>query len=518
MENRRKNYLKNVLGTIILQVINPVCVFIARTVFIKQLGAEYLGIAGLFTDVLSILSLSELGLGSAVTFALYKPIADDNKEKIAEIMGFLKKSYILIGWVILGFGLLLMPFLKYIVKWNLTVQINIYLIFGLFVLNSAVSYWFFAYRQILITAAQKLYRMQIVQVSMSIVQMIVSIVILTYTHDYIIYLAGTILIEIIQSCAIAVIANKMFPGAFDSSREKLSEGEKRSLWHNVYSVFVGNVSYQIFTSTDSIIISGAIDTIAVGILSNYRTIIRLITTGATLFTSSMMPAIGDIVARDDNAECEKKFFRYNFIQMWVTSVFTICVLTCAGSFIRAWIGREYLETEAVLLILLWNFWSDLSMQIVWQFRAAYGLYTYGKYLRFVGAILNIPLSILWAHQFGVAGVLFATSVCNAPSLYYPYYVFRYGFKGKPLRYYMVFIKHLLLSVFIGALSVVLTQFSFANLWLEFIVKSLITFIFTNAFFVFCYYQNDDFRYAWTEIKCIMIKILRHLYKENNMES
>ena len=517
MENRRKNYVKNVTGTIILQIVNPICVFIARTVFIKQLGAEYLGISGLFTDVLSILSLSELGLGSAVTFALYKPLAENDEEKIAQIMGFLKKSYMVIGWIILGIGMVLMPFLRYIVRWNSAVQINIHLIFALFVLNSAVSYWFFAYRQVLITAAQKLYRMQTVQISMSVVQMIVSIIILILTHNYVIYLSGTILIEILQSCIIAKIANGIFPYAFKKSRGRLSGEEKKSLWHNVYSVFIGNVSYQIFTSTDSIIISGAIDTVAVGILSNYRTIIRLITTGATLFTGSMMPAIGDIVARDDNAECEKKFFRYNFIQMWVTSVFAICVLTGAKPFIQAWIGDGYLETEAVLLILLWNFWSDLSMQIVWQFRAAYGLYTYGKYLRFGGAILNIPLSILWARQFGVAGVLFATSVCNAPSLYYPYYVFKYGFEDKASEYYNVFAGHLALSVIAGILSVALTHFTIENLWIEFIVKLLITFAVTNVFFVLCYHKNDNFQYAWTEMKNVKVKIMCHLNTKKGAE-
>ena len=517
MENRRKNYFKNVTGTIILQIVNPICVFIARTVFIKQLGAEYLGISGLFTDVLSILSLSELGLGSAVTFALYKPIAEGNKEKIAQIMGFLRKSYMLIGWIILLIGIALMPFLRYIVRWNADVQINIYLIFALFVLNSAVSYWFFAYRQVLITAAQKLYRMQAIQISMSIVQMAVSIVILTITHNYVIYLSGTILIEVLQSCIIARIANGIFPYAFKKSMGKLSEGEKKSLWNNVYSVFIGNVSYQIFTSTDSIIISGVIDTVAVGLLSNYRTIIRLITTGATLFTSSMMPAIGDIVARDDKAECKKKFFRYNFIQMWVTSVFTICVLTCSKPFIQAWIGDCYLETEAVLLILLWNFWSDLSMQIVWQFRAAYGLYTYGKYLRFGGAIFNIPLSILWARQFGVAGVLFATSVCNAPSLYYPYYVFRYGFEDKVSEYYKAFISHLVLSVIAGIISVMLTHFTIENSWIEFIVKLLATFAATNAFFALCYHKNDNFRYAWNEMKNVKVKIMCHLNMKKAVE-
>ena len=505
MSNRRNNYIKNVSATILLQLINPICAFITRIVFTHVLNADYLGPSGLFSDILSILSLSELGLGGAVTFALYKPIAQNDTDKMSAIMHFLRKAYFVIGWVILGIGLAICPFLTHIVKWDSSLDLNIYVVFMLFILNSAVSYWFFSYRQVLLTAAQKLYKMQLVQVIFSFVQVIISSAVLLIARNYILYLVGTIVVEIIQSCVISAVTQKAFPGVFGNKHAVLDSSETKSMWKNVYSVFIGNVSYQIFTSTDSIIISSVINTAAVGILSNYRLIIRTITSFSTLFTSSMLPAIGDIVASEEPAVCKKTFFKFNLIQMWMTSLMAICVLTCAHPFILTFFGMSYLESNIVLIILLWNFWSDLSMTIVWHFRAAYGLYTYGKYARFIGALINIPLSFYWADKFGVAGVLFATSICNSPSLTYPYYVFVHGFKSKASEYYKVFLKHLVITGIAGAAAFLLTGFSFSNSFLTLVVRLVISFVVTNILFIVFYMRNENFKYAVEEIRKLISK-------------
>lgn len=175
-------------ASVAIKVLTLILSFVSRTVFIYILGAQYLGLNGLFTNILSFLALSELGLGSAIAFLLYKPIAENNVERMKVVMRFYKKCYIIVGLVILMLGCCLMPFLQHLVNLDQSIPENLYLIFFLFVLQSAVSYFFAAYKQTFVNANQKTYLLGKIEVIYTIVGCLVDIIVLFVLRNFIAYL------------------------------------------------------------------------------------------------------------------------------------------------------------------------------------------------------------------------------------------------------------------------------------------------------------------------------------------
>ena len=506
---RRENFYKNVMSTAVYRLITPICAFLTRTAFIYLLGMKYVGISGLFTDILNVLSLSELGISSAITYALYRPLAEDDQEKITQLMLFFKTAYRVIGIAIMGIGCAIMPFVPQLISKDAVVPVNIFLVYFVYLLNTAISYFFFSYRTVLLTAAQKNYREQIVNTVTSIIYTAILIGILFLSHNFMLYLIVQLILGIIKNIIVAHIVNQMFPHAFDKTTATLDIKEMRVLWKNVYSVFVGKISGTIFTSADSMIISKCISTISVGILSNYRVLIAFATSICGLFTGGMLPAVGEMAAKESPEECEKRFSKYNFIQMWVTSVIAICLMAVLTPFIRLWAGEKNMLSQLTVAALVLNFWMDLILQMVYQFRAAYGLYPYGKYLQLIASVINIFVSIWWAGYWGIFGVLFATSVLNSITFIYPYFLYKYGFECSSRKYYKSLFQHFLITVAAQGLVILLCRYSFKNLVFDLIIRAVVSFLLSNMVLLICYHKSEGWNFMKRELYSVIKKLIKN---------
>lgn len=507
--SRRKNFYTNISVGMIQRGVTLVTSFVNRTVFIYTLGMAYLGVGGLFTDILTIFSLAELGIGNAITYHLYKPLAENDKEEIKSLMHFYKMCYRLIGCVILIAGLSIIPFLEYLITdADNAIQINIKVVYLLYLINTVTSYLFFAYKVTLLSAAQCAYKSQLIETIYSVISTgLFSGVLLIY-HNFIIYLIVKIGSDIIKNIIISREIDRLFPLLKEKEYQRFTKDKIKQISENIYAVFVGKISGTIFTSTDSIIISKYIGTVLVGISDNYRMIIRNIISLGGIFTGALLPAVGDMAARQSREECQIRFTNYNFLCFWIYSLIAVCMAHTFNSFIIPWIGEGNTFGQATVFVLVLNFWLDLILQIVYSFRAAYGLYKYGEYIQLIGAVCNIFLSIKLIPVMGVTGVFFATTITNLPTFLYPYYLFKYGFQSSSLIYY----RNLFGQIVALSIAYIVSGYCCAMInvggYVEFVLRGVTCVIITNLIFFLFYFRSNEFRFIKKEILVLFDKILR----------
>lgn len=507
--SRRKYFYTNISTGMIQKAVNMVTSFVNRTVFIYTLGAVYLGVSGLFTDILTIFSLAEMGIGNAITYHLYKPLATNDKEEIKSLMHFYKTCYRVIGCVILVAGLCLVPFLDHIITdVDHSIDVNIQVVYLLYLINTVTSYLFFSYKTTLLSAAQKAYKSQIIDTVYSVISMFVYSGILLLTHNFLAYLAVKIGSDIVKNIFISLKIDAIFPILKEKEYKRFSKEKIKEITGNIYAVFVGKISGTIFTSTDSIIISKYINIITVGFLNNYRMIITNITAMGGIVTGAMLPAIGDMAARLSREECKRRFYNYNFLCFWIYSFLAICMAYTFNPFISAWIGKDMLLGKMTVLVIVVNFWLDLILQMVYSFRAAYGLYKYGEYLQLIGAVCNIFLSIKWTSTMGVTGVLLATTVTNLPTFLYPHYLFKYGFQCSSKEYYINLLKQAAALLLAYGISGSICRYVNIGGFAEFVIKGIICAIIINIVFAICFYKTDEFAYIKQEISSVLNKFRR----------
>lgn len=512
MENLRKTrFYFNISTGIVQKIIYLVTGFIIRTVFIYTLGLVYLGVNGLFTDIQTVFSLAELGIGGMMTYYLYQPLARKDTERIKSVMQFYKVCYRVIGAVILIIGLLYLPFVSYLINVDTALDVNINIIYLLYLTDTVTSYLFFAYKGTLLSAAQQAYKAQIIESIWSIVSTLVLSIILLKYHNFLLYFAGKISCNILRNIIISEEINRVFPILKERGSQKLSKEDLREIAHGVYGLFVERVSGTIYSSTDSMIISKIIGTIVVGINDNYKMITRSVAAIGGIFIGALNPLAGDVAAKCSPQECAEHFYKFNFFNFWCFGIATVCLAQLLNPFISLWIGPGKTFEQPVVMILVLNFWMDNILMVVYSFRLAYGLYRYGKYYRLLGAVINVILSICWAKTMGVFGVMLATSITNLVVFFYPYYLFKYGFKMKPYKYY----RDLAGQIIITGISYVIAHWACGlvkiNGFFGLFAQAFICVTVVIVVFGIRYWHTEEFQFMKNEI-CRYAKVCFEKYK------
>ena len=310
-ESRTKNSILNISTGAIVQIINKLMAFAVRTVFIEMLNSEYLGVNGLFTNILSILSFAELGIGTAIIFNMYKPVAEDDIPKIKSLMYLYKKSYNVIGIVIFLLGLCVIPFMGIIVKDTPNIEENIILIYVLFLINTSMSY-FFTYKKSIISAHQKEIVINKIDSIFYICKSIVEIIFLVLFRNYIVYLIIGILATFTENMVLAYKANKMYPYLKEKDAKELDKKEKKGIMQNVKSLVIYKIGGVIMNGTDNILISSMINVTTVGYCSNYTLIINAVTSIVTSALNGLTASVGNLNAVGEKKRKEEIFYLITF--------------------------------------------------------------------------------------------------------------------------------------------------------------------------------------------------------------
>ena len=509
-ERTRTEYSLINMGTGILgDIINTLVGFACRVVFVRMLGAEYLGVRGLFTNILSVLSLAELGIGSAIIYALYKPIAEKNQEKIAAIIQYYKKAYMVIGIVVAILGLSILPFLNDIIRTKPDIKENLYVIYLLF-LFSTVSSYFFSYRASLLTASQRQYIIQGYNYVVTILQSVLQIVFLFLTHAYISYLLIQIIGGLAYNIAISWKAVKEYPFIKDKNIPPLTPGERRTLFVNIRALAINKLSGVLVNSTDNIAISFFNGLSSVGKASNYTVLSSMVGSTIGLVFNALPGSVGNLNATASEEDRYKFFNVLNLMNFWLFGWGAVGIALVSTDLVKLLYGSQYELPFKIPLMIALNSFSIGMLQAVYTYKSTMGLFRYGQFLLFFTGFINIVLDVILGKQMGLFGILLATFIARATTnlWYEPYAVYRYGLKKSPWNYWKRYLRYIIVLGVAGGLSFVICQMCHFPVLINAVCKFIICCIVPNAIFLLAFHRSTEFTYLKGTTAFIKNKLFR----------
>lgn len=506
-ESRAKKSLRNSAAGLMNTFLSVVFNFVKRTVFVYVLGAEYLGINGLFSNILTFLTLADLGLTTAMAYSYYKPLAEDDKGKIAALNRYYGRLYNIIAAAIALLGLLLIPFLKFIVNTENPVSDLEFYGSYLLLLSQTVVTYLFVYKGTLITADQREYIVTRIRTLTSLLCIVFEIIILLLTKKYLLYLSVALIFNVVNNLTISHYANKLFP-YIKQNAEKLDKAEAKDIFSNIKSVFIYRLSGVLINSTDNLLISKIIGTVYVGYYSNYLIVINNLTTLVNICFRSLTASLGNVLVTQTKEKQREIFNTMQVASAWFSTVLVSSVYLVINDFICAWLGQDYMLDSLTVFAILMNFYLLCVLQPIWIFREASGLYMQIKYIMLITALVNIVLSIALGMWIGLAGILLASAISKLVTYmwYEPIVLFRKYFSEKPWSFF----KKLLLN-FVGTclltagLYFLMSFIKMDNLWLLFFVKGFICFAALNVVYLIVYHKNVYFLGIIQRVKNIFIK-------------
>lgn len=504
--SRSQKAFKNLLFSLSTQVITLVLTFINRSVFVKILGIEYLGISGLFTNILNVLSFMELGIGNAIIFSMYLPMADNDTKKLSALMNFYKKAYRIIGILIGVIGIMIIPFLGFFVKDVPNINENINIIYLFYLFNIVISY-FYIYKSAIINADQKNYIVSIKTQIFKILQCVGQIIFLVITHKFLIYLGIQVICTFLTNYSISRKADKMYPYLNENKYEIVNKDEKKNILEDVKSLFIYKIGDALLNSTDSILVSALVNITSVGLMSNYLLIINnvryIICQGLSAITST----VGNLNASDDIERQENVFKQLLLIVIWIFGFLSVGYMLCINDLITLWLGKEYILDKISVFAIILQFYLMAIEFPSYTYRITMGLFVQGKYASIAGAVLNIILSIIFSKFWGLAGVFFATSVSRILTLGWvdPYLIYRKKFNKSIFFYFSKLIFYNILIVLDYFIIRSILNFFILNGIIGFIIKLIIITIGFNFIYILFLFKTKDFKNLVVRIKGIVGK-------------
>lgn len=501
--SRTANSLKNIASNLGLKFLMLGLQFATRTLFIHNLGTVYNGVNSLLTSILSFLNIAELGIGTAIVYAMYKPIANDDYEKVKQYINYYKKIYHTLGFVVLTIGLVLAPFLPFMIKdiEGIVKLSDIYIIYGLYLFQSFTSFFWFADRRGFLTAKQEDYKLTLINYISNVSSLILQGLILSTIKGIVgfcIYVAIPIAIEILRNITKGIFIAKQYPYIKEKTTEKLSNEEKKSLFKNIYGLAISKISAIINNAVDSVIISAIIGVEILGKYYNYQTLILMVTSIIGIIFTSLVPSVGNLHVSSDVTNSKKIFSIINFSAFWIHGLCAIIYFSVVQPFIEIWIGKENILNNTFLLIAIClNFLTHGMCYATGVYREGYGLYYQGRYRPIFTALFNIIFSIIFGKLIGIAGIILATTLSRFVTIWWfdAYIVFKYAFKEKPFKYLLDYIFKIIIIFVCGAITALLCSMHSYSGIMAIIINLLIAFITTNLIFFLLFFKTKEFNHT-----------------------
>lgn len=476
----------------IVTILGP---FAIRTIFIRVLGAEYLGLNSLFSSILTVLNLTELGFSSAIVFSLYKPIAEDDSETIEAILLYYRKVYACIGAIILAIGLLLIPFLPNLISGSYPEDINLVLVYVVYLLNTVISYFLFAYLQALISAFQREDLISRVNIVISIVMYIAQAIVLLTVKNYYAYLFIMPAFTVINNLRTAFIAKRYFPQY--KPKGKLAPEIKKDIKVKVSGLMITKVCNVSRNAFDSIFISMFLGLTDTAIYNNYYYIMNAITALLTIVVTSITAGVGNSVSIDPVEKNYSDMNKMNFIYMWISGWCTVCLFCLYQPFMKMWAGEDLMFPMLAVILICAYFYALKIGDIRSVYVQATGIWWENRYRAIAEATANIVLNYFLGKYFGVYGIISATliSLLVINFGYGSQLIYKYYFKEQKISEY--YLSNLFYAI-VTLIACVITYF-ICNLIGDgigfFILKMLICVAVPNILFWLIYRHTSIYKIA-----------------------
>ena len=496
MENSRtKNSSRNIFSGLLNKGIILLFPFIIRYLIIKNLGTDYLGLNSLFTSILQVLNLAELGFGSAIVYSMYKPIAESDKKTICALLNLYKKIYRIIGISIFIIGIILIPFLDKLISGSYPSDINLAFLYFLYLINVAITYFLFAYKSSLLIAHQRSDIVSNVMTITNLLQYLLQVVILIVFNNYYLFIVVNIFTNILNNIIVAIIAKKKYPDYYCTG--EIDQKIKKSIRKRVLGLMIQKICATTRNSFDSIFISSFLGLSILAKYSNYYTIMHSIIGIMSIFSNAILASVGNSIVKESKNKNYRDMCKFNFAYMWISGWCAICLLCLYQPFTTIWLGDDFLLPFSVVILFPIYFYSLKMGDIRAIYSDANGLWWENRYRALVESIVNILLNYFLGKIFGLYGIIIATliSLFVINFVYGSRILFKNYFGMEMVRdYYIRHAKYFCITFFISIITYFFCSiFSCENDIMTFGVRCLICIIVPNLLYLFVYYKSNDFK-------------------------
>ena len=505
--SRTKNSISNSLFGIMSYFVTFIFAFVSRKVFSVSLGSEFLGLNSFFSNIVSMLTITELGLSTAIIFFLYEPLAKKDHEKIKSYIFFSKKIYMIIAACISFIGIILAIFINVFAETS--IEINTVRIYFLFYLASTVATYFYAYKKSILYADQKNRIVAIVHTISKIIFEMTQMVIIFKTKNYYFYLILLIISNYFENFICSKYVDKYYGYLKkDDKKNNLSKLEKKDLFIKTKNLFIQNISSFIVTSTDNIIISSFINVTTVGIYSNYALLTSTLKTVFSQIFSAFTTSFGNLAVTETKEKSYMVFKNAYFFSFWFSSLTCIMYFLLIQPFINIWMGDNYLFDYSIPILLGISYYV-INMNIpAISVQNAVGLHHVDKYVMVLQAIFNMIFSIVFVKIIGIQGVILGTILATLlfPTISKPYVIYKYVFEKNVTRYYIEWIFQLIIMILTFFITyLLLNNFYVCNLFITFIIKSILSFIIPNIIYIIIFRKRDEYIYYKKLVMKIVVR-------------
>lgn len=508
---RTTNSIKNIYMSMVTQVVIILLGFLSRKVFLDNLGTEYLGVNGLLTNIISMLSLVEGGIGTSIVYNLYKPLADNDIPKITALIQLYKKIYSIIAVIVFALSLVTYPLVKLSMKNGETIP-YISIVYFIFVIRNVISY-LNAHKWSLIYADQKNYILAKYNLAFNIITTICKIIVLSATKNYILFLLIEVVIFIVQNIYNGNIVNKMYPYIKTKDKYVVGEDVKNNLITNVKALFLHNVGTYCVMGTDNLLIGMLINLKSVGLYSNYSMVIGQLSSVFTQVLGGIGASVGNLIATETKEKSYEVFKVTYFINFLIYSIGVTFLYNLLEPFIDWWLREGLLLDKVTFIILLVNFYITGLRQSVGTFKSRAGIFAQDKYVPLIESVINLGFSIILAKRFGISGIFMGTTISSLvlPVWIQAKLVYNEVFNKSVIEYFKSYVFYFLLTITVCILSTaicnrVTIEFKLISL----VIKGIISIVMPSVIYIVLFYKTEEFKYLINVAKPIISKVQNKL--------
>ncbi len=507
VNSRTRNTILNFATSIGGEGLNIVLQFVCRTVFIETLGKSYLGISGLFSNVLSLLSLAEFGVGNAILFKLYDPLVKGDQHRVTVLMKFYRQVYTIIGIAVAAIGVLLVPFLPTLIGDYETISglgLNPVWIFLLYLLNSVSSYLFFAYKSAIVKADQKEYILNLSSYVITVAKNVLQIIVLVLFHDFVLYVVVMIASVIIQNFVHAIIAEKHYPYINNKTTEKISLSEVKEIIKDCSALFLYRINGVILKSTDNIALSVFMGLDVVALYSNYYVFYTTINTVFIRVYGAVAHSIGNLHANSDQEHEYQVFKTMELVTAILGGTACVGIFAVADEFIHVWIGADWVIAFPFSFLMGIELFTLAFRSMLTKYRNAMGQFQQAKFRPVLGAIIKVSVSIVLVNIWGIPGVILGTVIADWTTfmVFDPQIIHKFGFKnaGSIKKFYGRTVKYLGIAITLGFLTRYLCRIILPGCgWLSLVVHIALVLIIVPGIYIVLSIKTSEGRFLLRKV-------------------
>lgn len=503
--NRKKNATRNIIFGTCLKLYQIVVPFLMRTIMIYFMGVQYLGLNSLFTSVLQVLNLAELGVGSAMVYSMYKPVAEHDNNTICALMGLYRKYYRIIGMVVLAAGCVIIPFVPHLIKSDVPEGINIYVLYVMNLLATVFTYWLYAYKNSILQAYQRNDIVSKVTIITDTIKYILQIFTIVFLKNYYMYVLVLILLQIASNIITAAVVTRMYPEY--RCKGSLPKEEVAQINSRIRDLFTSKIGAVIVNSADTVVISAFLGLTVLAIYQNYFFIISSVIAFIAVVFNSCTAGIGNSIIVETKEKNYNDFKKFTFLIAWIAGFCTVCIVCLMQPFMNIWMnGNEklMLGMSEVVCFCIYFFVYEIQ-QLLLTYKDAAGMWHEDKYRPLVTALTNLALNIIMVQFFGLYGVLLSTVISiifiGMPWLFYN--LFTVLFKRNAVKYVIRVVYYTVITIVISIITYsVCSLVPFTGI-AELIVKLIICIIVPNLLFFATLFKFEEFGQVKALVKGIL---------------